>query len=108
MANFTAQNSLNGLQTTTLFIAPTTGLYFVNGQLSLPSLAKGAVGPSAVVAVVNVAGSPVYTGTAGATGFQANVSCTAGDTVNVALSSSNAADQVLNVVTGVVGSGNAF
>lgn len=107
MANFTATNSLNGLQTTTLFIAPTTGLYFVNGQLTLPSLSQGG-GVSAVVAVVNVAGSPVYTGTAGATGFQANVSCTAGDTVNVALSSAAAPDLVLNAVKGVVGCGNAF
>lgn len=107
MANFVAQNSVNGLQTTTLFVAPATGVYAINGQLSLPQISKGS-GASQVVAVINVAGSPVYTGVAGATGFQARVTATAADTVNVVLSSSAAADQVLNAVTGVVGSAQAF
>jgi hypothetical protein len=111
MANFTATNSLNGLQTTTLFTAPTTGSYFVNGQLTLPVLRD--VGPSGgggsqVVAVVKDAATTVYTGIAGATGFQTTFTATAGDVITLVLSSAAAPDQLLNAVRGVVGSGNAF
>lgn len=107
MPNFTSQNSLNGLQTFALFTAPTTGIYFVNGQLTLPSLKYGS-GASAVVATINNGGSPVYAGTAGATGFQATLTCTAGDVMTVVLSSAAAPDLVLNAVSGVVGCGQAF
>lgn len=105
---FTSQNSLNGLQTTTLFKAPADGLYFVNGQLQLPSLSKGATGNSEVVVTLIVDGDTLYTGAAGDTGFQANLPCSAADVVTVTLASSAAPDLVLNAVTGVVGCGNAF
>lgn len=108
MAQFTAQQSINGLQTFTLFTAPTTGSYFVNGQLQLPT--PTGAGQSAVVAVVkkNVS-TTVYTGIAGATGFQIPaLALAAADVVTVVLTSANAVDNVLNAVTGVVGCGNAF
>lgn len=119
MPNFTATNSLNGLQTTTLFSAPAAGVYFVNGQLTLPVLRDapnnvGAlistpeIGGSQVVATVKNGASTVYTGVAGASGFQTNLTCAAGDIVTVVLSSSAAIDSVRNAVKGVVGSGQAF
>jgi hypothetical protein len=119
MPNFTATNSLCGLQTTTLFQAPTAGVYFVNGQLSLPVLrdAPSNVGAlvttppltgSQVVAVVKDGSTTVYTGAAGATGFQTNLTCAAGDVVSVTLSSSYGPDQVANAVKGVVASGQSF
>jgi hypothetical protein len=119
MPNFTATNSLNGLQTTTLFQAPTAGVYFVNGQLSLPILrdAPSNVGAlittpplsgSQVVATVKDGVTTVYTGLPGATGFQTNLTCAAGDVVTVTLSSSYAPDTELNAVKGVVASGQSF
>lgn len=102
MANFEARQSLNGLDTFSLFTAPDDGVYFVNGQLTLPPLSQ-------VVAEVDVNGSPSYTGDAGCTGFQINqLELTAGDVVEVVLSSSDAVDAPLNVVKGVVAMGNTF
>lgn len=119
MPNFTANNSLNGLQTTTLFTAPTTGVYFVNGQLTLPILRDapnnvGAlvstpeIGGSQVVAVVKDGATTVFTGLAGSSGFQTTFTATAGDVITCILSSSAAIDNVVNAVRGVVGSGQAF
>ena len=119
MPNFTATNSLNGLQTTTLFQAPTAGLYFVNGQLTLPRLQDQPSNVdsliqtppptgSEVVATVKNGASTVFTSVAGATGFQTNVTCAAGDTVSVVLCSSATFVQALNAVKGVVSSGQDF
>jgi hypothetical protein len=119
MPNFTATNSLNGLQTTTLFQAPTTGVYFVNGQLTLPVLRDqpsniGAlistpeIGGSQVVAVVKDGATTVFTGNAGATGFQTTFTATAGDVITCILSSSANIDNQLNAVKGVVSSGQSF
>lgn len=105
MSQFTAQQSINGLQTFSLFTAPADGDYFVNGQLQLPR-AEGS-GNSQVVAEIDVNSSPVYTGDPGATGFQAVLTLAADDVVEVTLSSSEDVDNVLNAVTGVVGCGVA-
>lgn len=107
MANFTAQQSISGLGTFALFTAPVAGVYFVNGQLQLPN--QEGSGQSQVVTLVKQNGSTIYTGIAGATGFQINqIVCAAGDAITAVLSSSAAPDQVTNAVTGVVGSGNTF
>lgn len=108
MANFTALQSINGLGVFPIFTAPAAGVYFVNGQLNLPSIPQGS-GASQVVCVVKNGGSTLYTGAAGATGFQVNqIVCAAGDAITVTLTSAAAPDQGLNVVRGVVGSGNTF
>lgn len=108
MANFVGLQTICGLGTFPVFTAPAAGVYFVNGQLTLPSLVQGS-GASSVVVVVNVNGSPVYTGIAGATGFQVNqITCAAGDAVTAVLTSAAAPDAVLNAVRGVVGCGNTF
>lgn len=107
MAQFTASQSINGLQTFSLFTAPTTGAYFIDGKLQLP-LSTGA-GPSAVVAVIKQNASTVYTGAAGSTGFSLPaLALTAADVVTVILTSASAVDNVTNAVTGVVSCGNAF
>lgn len=103
---FNQNASFAGLGTYSV-IVPTAGLYFVDGKISLPSVRDGD-GKSACLAVVNVNGSPVYTGVAGAEGFKTDMICAAGDTVAVVLSSAAAADQPLNVIKSniAIGSGN--
>ena len=110
MANFNGAQSLNGLQTTTLFTAPAAGTYFVNGQLSLPQLSTdGGTGASQVIATVKQNGSGIYTGVAGASGFQINqIVCAVGDVIAVTLASSAAPDLVNNAVSGQVAYGNTF
>jgi hypothetical protein len=111
MANYNGFASLNGLQTTTIFTAPAAGVFFLNGQLSLPQLTTdGGVGASAVVATVKQNSSTIYTGIAGASGFQINqIVCAVGDVIAVQLSSSAAVDTANNnAVRGQVAWGNTF
>lgn len=110
MANFSGNISLNGLGAFTIFTAPAAGIYFVNGQLSLPQLTTDNQ-QSQVVAVVKNGSSTLYTGVAGASGFQVNqIVCSAGDVISVTLSSSAAVDNVptSNAVSGQVAFGNTF
>lgn len=104
--NFNGNISVNGLQTFTIFTAPAAGTYFVNGQLQLP---HDGAGQSSIVSTVNQNGSGIYTGIAGATGFQVNqIVCVSGDVIAVALTSSAAVDETLNAVQGTVAFGNSF
>lgn len=117
--NFNGAQSLVGLNTTQIFHAPATGIYFVNGQLTLPGLpggpaVNGGPGPSQVVATVskNYVTS-LYTGLPGASGFQINqISLVSNDLITVGLSSIATIDQVsysgLNAVRGQVYYGNTF
>ena len=111
---FYGHQSLNGLGVTQLFTASNAGIYFINGQLTLPQMSQnGGTGYSKVVATVskNYA-TAVYTGEAGATGFQIpQLTLAAGDTVAVTLSvtpTSVSPDSVINAVRGEVYYGNAF
>lgn len=113
--NFYGVQSLNGLHTTSIFTAPASGIYFINGQLTLPSgSTTGNTGTSAVVAVVSKNYvTLLYTGIAGATGFQIPAfALVSNDLITVGLSSSAVAsatlDQGINAVTGQVYFGNAF
>ena len=85
-----------GLGTFTMSI-PIAGLYFFRGKLSLPQLTQGS-GPSACLVTINQNGSPVYTGTAGAEGFETNFVCALNDVITIVFSSSAAADLPLNVI----------
>ena len=113
MANFTALQSLNGLQTFTICTVPYAGTFFVDGRLQIPTAvgnnqSGGGNGGSSVVAVVKKNGSASYTGAAGQTGFQCTITCAAADVLSVQLSSSAAVDQVYNAVTGTVGVSDAI
>lgn len=97
MANFSNSRSVQGLGTIASITVPTTDRYTIRGKIALPTLSEGA-GKSAVVAVVNVNGSPVYTGQAGAMGFETSPFCSANDVITVVLSSAASPDQGNNVI----------
>lgn len=90
-ANFNQNSTFGGLGTAASAKVPDAGIYQVNVSLTLPSIPAGSPLASAVVAVVNKNGSPVYTGSAGSRGFQTQVSCAAADVIAVVLSSSGLA-----------------
>ncbi len=113
--NFSGVQSLEGLHTTQIFRAPASGIYFINGQLTLPNASTtGNTGTSAVVATVSKNYvTALYTGVAGATGFQIPYfTLVSNDLITVGLSSSAVAsatlDQGINAVRGQVYFGNAF
>lgn len=101
-ANQYGQNLVfNDLGTFTLLAsAPFAGLFEFDGKISLP-LPTGS-GQSSVLAVVKQNGSTVYTGIAGASGFNTSITCAAGDAITVVLSSSAAVDQPINTIKTVV------
>lgn len=93
---FNQELVLNGLGTVSVTV-PQAGPYFVEGHTSLPTLVGGG-GASSLVTVVNQNGSPVYTGSAGAEGFKAQVVCAANDVIAVVFSSSATEDSGRNVI----------
>lgn len=102
MANFYVSQSVVGLGTVATVTAPSTSIYSVEGKISVPTIGQGATANSSVVAVVNVNGSPVYTGSAGAEGLQVKAACNAGDIITVVLSSSNPVDLGLNKIKSTI------
>lgn len=113
--NFSGVQSLEGLHTTQIFRAPASGVYFINGQLTLPNASTtGNTGTSAVIATVSKNYiTALYTGLPGATGFQIhNMALVSNDLITVGLSSSATAsatlDQGINAVKGQVYFGNTF
>lgn len=110
-ANFYGHQSLNGLQSFKIFTAPYPGYFYVNGKLTLPQpSANGNTGQSQVVATIGRTGvGVIYTGAAGANGFQlTQIPLVTGDEVYVILSSTAPVDQVTNAVRGEVYFGNSF
>lgn len=109
--NFSGVQSISGYGTTGIFSAPVPGIYFVNGQLTLPmSTQNGNTQASQLVATVSKNYTTLlYTGLAGATGFQINqISLVTSDLITVGLATTVSADQVLNAVHGQVYFGNTF
>lgn len=98
MANFNQSAVFSGLGTAITATAPDTDIYEVSGTITLPTIDQGSASQSQVVAVVNVNGSPIYTGTAGNRGFKTTAVCTAADVITVVLSSSSNIDKDFNVV----------
>lgn len=96
VASYDQNLVFNGLGTLSLEV-PSAGVYFVKGKLLLPTIVSGA-GASSVLVTINQNGSPIYVGQAGAEGFYADLSCAAFDTIAIVLTSSAAADLVLNAV----------
>lgn len=111
--NFSGFQSLSGLGTAQIFAAPVSGVYyFLNGQLTLPSPStNGETGFSQVVATVSKNQTTLlYTGAAGATGFQLNqILLTTADSIWVNLGSTALIDTVTQSgVRGQVSFGNTF
>ena len=96
MANWSDRLELAGLGTTST-ICLEDGLYTIEGRITHPQLnLDGNV--SEALPVVNVNGSPVYTGTAGDQGFSVTTPLVATDTVEISITSSAACDQPINAV----------
>lgn len=85
------------------FPVTTTGPTNVKGKITLPTLSLGAPSNSQVVVTVNVnGGGAIYTGPSGAEGFETGYYGTAGDTLNVVLSSGAAGDQGIHKVKSTI------
>lgn len=95
---FNQNSTFAGLGTAASVKVPDAGIYAVSATSTIPSIPTGDPAASALVAVVNKNGSPVYTGSAGSRGFQTQVSCAAADVITVVLSSSSSEDSQLNAV----------
>lgn len=80
-----------------------TGNKTLDGKINLPNIIEGLPVNSQVVVTVNLnGGATLYTGLAGAEGFKSGGFATAGDTFNVILTSSLAADQAINAVKSTI------
>lgn len=102
MANFNQSLAFSGLGTAVTATAPETDMYQVAGKITLPTIGQGSSTQSAVVVVVNVNGSPIYTGAAGLEGFKTTAFCTAADIITVVLTSSSNVDKDYNVVKSTI------
>lgn len=97
---FNQNLSFTGLVTTVVSIPDTVNGVNVDVKCQIPTLTNGG-GVSGLVITVKHNTSTVYTGTAGALGAWTNVSgVTAGDTISVITSSSNAVDAGINAIQG--------
>ncbi len=98
MANTAKTETVTGLGTFPLIVNE-TGFWNVKGTIQLPTITEGATINSTIVVTMNLnGGGAFYTGVSGAEGFASGTAATAGDTINVILTSAGAADQGLNVV----------
>src|ERR1700676_148543 len=95
--SFNQSFELSGLSTGGIAV-PTAGTYEIKGKIQLPRIAAGSTQVSAVVATITNQTGPVtlYTSIAGSDGFKVDALCAAGDVLQVALTSVNAIDAVLN------------
>ena len=103
MANFALTASVTGLGTVLTVNAVSTNMYTVQAKMTIPTIGGGAVAQSALVAVVNLNGSPMYTGLPGARGLRVLLACTAGDVITVVFSSAAPVDQDKNAIRATIG-----
>lgn len=99
-----AQNSTSCGLTTNTFTAPVAGPYFIKGKVTLPTITTAGYLSSCVV-TINVNGSPIYTGAAGAEGFYTTTTCAANDVIAVVFSSGLATDAALNAIKATIALG---
>lgn len=97
--------TLVGLNTLRTNVTESTS-YVVQGKLTCPQLAQGASDPSQVVVTVSQNSSLKYTSLPGQEGFKTELSCTAGDEIEITTASSAAVDQDPNAIKVVVGVSN--
>lgn len=94
--------TVTGLNTF-VYSAPDTGPYIVSGTLQLPNaVSLGSNIASGVITTVKRNSSTVYTSAPGQRGFAVIVPASAGDILQVILSSSVAQDQVINSVQATI------
>lgn len=113
--NFNGVQSLSGLNTTRVFTAPASSVYFVQGYLNLPwgSNTGGQYFSRVRATVSKNYVTQLYQGAEGASGFHLpNMTLVSGDLITVALSSSITSDTVtgngINAITGQIYFGNRF
>jgi hypothetical protein len=109
MAAFNLNATVTGLATFSV-VVPNAGVYPVSGKIELPTIDQGASANSAVVmtVVLNPSGAntTIYTGGAGARGFQfITGALSAGDTLAFTTSSAAAVDQPINAVKSTISVG---
>lgn len=98
MANESTTQAFTGLGTHNIGL-DNTQFYTIEGKVNLPTLSEGAIGNSQVVVTVSANGGSVfYTGVAGAEGFKTGYNATAGDILNIILTSAAPVDQGLNLI----------
>lgn len=108
-AQFYGHQSIVNLGATRLFTAPVSGIYFVDGRLSLPQLTTAGAASQAVVQVSKNGITSLYYGVPGASGFGLPaVVLVSNDSLSVSVTSNASIDQGLNVIKGDVFFGNAF
>ncbi len=91
----------NGLGTFATTV-PTAGPWVIRGKSSVPQLNTGSSAASAMITTVNQNGSPIYTSTAGAEGFNVTTNCAANDAITVVYTSAAAVDAALNVIKSTI------
>jgi hypothetical protein len=97
MSDYNMNMAIAGLRTTTIpYSSP--GPYTISGKLTLPRPSNGSGDASQVVITINQNGSPIYTGTPGADGFETGVNIALNDVITCVTSSSSNADHELNAV----------
>lgn len=95
--DFSQNTVFCGLGTVT-FVPPAAGDYKFDGKITLPSQSAGD-SPSSLIVTINKNASPVYTGQAGARGFeQVLQALLTSDSITIVFSSAAAADQPRNVI----------
>lgn len=111
MSNHSQNFAISGLETLTI-VMPLAGQFMLSGKLSLPRLSQDDPTdpnflnqPSLVVATIKQNGTTIFTTIAGADGFSIPIQAALKDSFTVALSSSNAADEVLNAVKAAISLG---
>lgn len=104
MAKIARQLVFTGLGTFSTSVDD-TGVYEIIASLTLPTKAKGASGDSAVVTVLKQNSTTMRTSPAGEEGFMFPLTCAAGDTIQIILSSAATVDQASNVIKGTVAIG---
>lgn len=102
MSNTRSPRTVIGLGTFS-FTAVQTGAHNVKGKMTLPEINQGASANSQVIVTINVnGGATIFTGPAGARSFESGSYLTAGDVLNVILSSSAPVDNELNAVKSTI------
>lgn len=99
--NYFQNATLQGLGTLTI-VVPDAGVYYINGQVSLPSISAGSSANSSVVVTITQNGTTRYTGAAGDRGFHLERALSASDSIAIITSSSAAVDQDSNSIKTVI------
>ncbi len=96
-SNYTVFSVQNGLGTFN-YTLPFTGDYNIGGTLTLPLGGDGSSGSQVIVTVKVNTSTTLFTGNIGNKGFEVGYSATAGDIINIVLTSSAAPDQQINAI----------